>query len=153
MKMRSTTITAAQRIRREACMQCLPLSQLEAIIKSNPVAQWPQFNLTFHVRQVIDWQDGTRPSVSFIATLHGHLTTYDLAKSILVLEDAEKIEINALPNINARYKNSLLIEISNKVNGLKGWLNCETGTLEVGDKWPKELPAATAGAMGSGVAA
>ncbi|WP_395736321.1 hypothetical protein [Prosthecobacter sp.] len=143
MKLNSPVVNAAQRIRAEAYKQCLKLSDLEKIVKADPVAKWPEYNLTFHVRQVIDWSDGDKPTTSFIATLRGQSTSFDLARSILVLERAEKQDWNKIPTLKARYEFSLIIEIENDINGLKAWLNCETGELEVGEKWPKSVPATT----------
>lgn len=144
-------VNAATRLRAQAHKSgCLPMSKLCELVQSNPFAHWSDY-AEFHLREVIDWGDGGKPSVNFIASFKGCENAYDRACRMFVMEaalDQSRVKIEK----KIGYTYSLLLSVGNKVNGLKAWLNCETGVLETGPNWIKDAEAFAA-SKESGVAA
>lgn len=133
-------ITAAERIFSRAYSQTLDFTKLRSLVQANPVAIWDEF-ATFHVEERVEWCDGTPDSVSFCATLSGCEIAQIKGAAMLLLLRGEAERHNRSPHAKVKNHYRLLMAVRNNINGLHGWLDCETGKLQTGKGWPHLIEA------------
>lgn len=123
-------VTAAQRISAQALKQGLSFADLRKTVAENPVAVWHEW-ATFHLRETVDF--GDKQEVYHIATLRGCEQALEKGLQMLVFQRAldQPISVGKTQRVY-----QLVLEVPNKVNGLSGWLDCETGRLERPKTWP-----------------
>lgn len=130
-----TLVTAAERIFSRSYNQTLDFTKLRELVQSNPVAVWHEY-ATFHIEERLQWDDDTPDSVSFCATLTGCEIAQVKAAALLLLLRGEHERQNSLSRAKVKTHFRMVMSVPNNVNGLHGWLDCETGQLQTGKGWP-----------------